>query len=441
MVSLRRRWDRLSLAARFALASAAILFVGGAGIGAWVTREIETSVIRRVAADSALYVEALVGPHVQSLAAATVLSEPQRRALADALDRAGIARRVVSIKVWSPDGTIAYATDPHLIGTRPSSTGLARALAGEVVSARSDLRGEENAYERALADELVETYIPLRQASTERIIAVAEFYQRPDLLEAELERARLATWAVIGAATLAMYALLAGIVRAGSDTIERQRRALEATIAQLSAATARLRDLSAARVETDEAILRRLARELHDGLAQDLAAALLSLERGRAGSPAALARAGIESALAEVRALARGLALPDLAPLPLDAVLEHACAECERKTGMRIRRDIAPLPVDGGATLKLSLYRVLQEALSNAIRHAPGAAVSVRASAANGSLMLECADDGPGLPRDHGEGLGLRSMRERIELLGGRFEATATSGRGTVIRCEIPILR
>lgn len=440
MVSVRRRWDRLALAARFALASAAILFVGAAALGAWVTHEIETSVIRRVAADSALYVEALVGPHVQSLAAATALGEPQRRALADALDRAGIARRVVSIKVWSPDGTIAYATDPHLIGTRPSSTGLARALAGEVVSARSDLRGEENAYERALAGELVETYIPLREASTERIIAVAEFYQRPDLLEAELERARLATWAIIGAATLAMYALLAGIVRAGSDTIERQRRTLEATVAQLSAATARLRELSAARVETDEAILRRLARELHDGLAQDLAAALLSLERGPAGSPAALARAGIESALAEVRALARGLALPDLTPLPLDAVLEHACAECERKTGTRIRRDIAALPV-GGATLKISLYRVLQEALSNAIRHAPGAAVSVRASAANGSLVLECADDGPGLPHDGGEGLGLRSMRERIELLGGRFEATATSGRGTLIRCEIPIVR
>ena len=113
-----------------------------------------------------------------------------------------------------------------------------------------------------------------------------------------------------------MYALLAGMVRAGSDTIGRQQRALEAAVTDLRRSARRLREVGAARAETDEAVRRRVARELHDGLAQDLAAALMALP-----GDGSLARAGIESALGEVRTLATGLALPDLASLSLDAVV------------------------------------------------------------------------------------------------------------------------
>lgn len=434
--TLGARVAGLSLASRFALASAAILVAGMVILGAWVTREIETSVLRRVAADSALYVEALVGPAVQGLADGT-FGEDERRDLARALEQAAIARRVVSVKVWSTDGTIVYATDPHLVGSRPASEGLAAALAGSVMSSRSDLSDEENAYERALAPSLLETYIPVRLASTDRVIAVAEFYQLPDLLEAELARARLSTWLVIAGATGLMYVLLAGMVRAGSDTIEAQRRALQAAVRDLSTTSRRLREVSASRAETDEAGLRRVAREIHDGLAQDLATALLTLERG--GSRDGHARAAIESALAEVRSLARGLALPDLAPLSLHDVIAQACADHQRKTGRTVARAIDPLPAAATTPVKIAVYRVLQEALSNAFRHAPGSQVTVRARLEADVLQLECADDGPGVPAEPRAGLGVQAMRERVELLGGRFEIGAPEGRGTVVRATLPL--
>lgn len=433
-MALWARWRTASLATRFALASAAILVAGAALLGTWVTREIETSVIRRVAADSALYVEALVGPHVQRLPEEWVLGEAERRALTDALAQASAERGVVSIKIWNPYGVIVHATDPHLVGSRPASHGLDLALAGTVVSARTSLQEEENEFERALARELIETYIPIRRPATDRVVAVAEFYQRPDVLDAELGRARASTWTIIAVATLAMYAVLAQMVRAGSDTIARQQRALEAAVADLQRTTRRLRETSAARTETDEALRRRVARELHDGLAQDLAAALIALP----AADAPLARASIESALTEVRALATGLALPDLAPLTLDSVIEQACADHERKTGRRIARDVAPMPA-AGQPLKIGVYRVLQEALSNVLRHAPTASVHVRASRSNGVIRIECEDDGPGLPDDVAPGLGIRGMRERVELLGGTLDLGRGARQGTRVVATLPL--
>ncbi len=426
----------MRLSARFALASAAILCGGALVLGTWVTREIEQSVLRRVAADSALYVEALIGPPVQSLADGS-FGERERTELARVVEGAGLGARLVSVKVWRPDGTIVYASDPHLIGQRPASQGLTVALAGSVTSRRSDLVEEENAYERALAGSLIETYIPIRRASSDTVIAVAEFYQLPDLLEAELERARLSTWLIIAVATGAMYLSLAGMVRAGSDTIESQRHALEATVAELAATAQRLREVGAARTETDEAVLRRVAREIHDGLAQDLATALLTLERG-SPSRDGLARAAIESALAEVRDLARGLALPDLQTLTLREVIEQACAAHERKTGRGVGRVIGQLPESAPTPVKIAVCRVLQEALANAFRHAPSATACVQATWGDGTLVLECADDGPGLPARPVLGLGIRGMRERVELLGGHLDIASPSAGGTHVRASLP---
>ena len=421
---------RLRLSTQFAFASAVILCAGAVILGVWVTREIETSVVRRVAADSALFVDALLGDRVQSLEAGA-LTEEDRLGIADALERARGDGRIVSVKIWTPDGTVVYATDTSLVGRRLESQGLATALGGSVVSARSDLGGEENAYERALATSLIETYIPLRAAAGGRIVAVAEFYQLPDLLEAELARARFSTWLVIAVATIAMYALLAGMVRRGSDTIEWQRARLEAT-------TARLREVSAARARTDEGQLRRVARELHDGLTQDLATALLTLGRDETRR-SRLARAAIESALAEVQSLTRGLALPDLEPLELAAVVERACADHERKIGRHVPRRIGRLPAAGSLALKIAVYRILQEALANAFRHAHDAPVRVRAAAHDGTLVVECLDTGVGLGEKREEGLGIRGMRERAELLGGRIEIRSMDEGGTLVSATLPL--
>lgn len=422
---------RISLAARFALLSAGVLIVGAVLLGTLVAREVETSVLHRVAADSALYVEALLEEHIPSLASGT-LSTAERADLSGHLEKA-VAKRVASIKIWHADGTIAYATDPAVIGVRMSSRGFRTAMGGDVSSAISGLDEDEHRFERTLAPRLIETYIPLRNGA-EPVVAVAEFYQYADLLQADIDRARMSTWLVIAVATVVMYVLLAGMVRAGSRTIDDQRRALERTIGELSSATNRLRGASASRAETEEAVLRRIARDLHDGLAQDLATALLTL--GKPGH-SELTRAAIESGLKEIRSVTKGLALPELGPMSLAALVEQACADHESKTGRTVARDIGPLsPV--ATPIKIAVYRIVQEALSNTFRHAPDSNVVVRAHDPGGMLSLECEDDGPGMPQRPTFGLGLRGMRERAELFGGALELLPGGRGGTLVRATFP---
>ncbi len=422
-----------SLASRFALVSAVVLLVGGLVLGTWVGNEIETRVLHRLAGDSALYVEALLEDSMPALAAGTFGPDDRAR-LARRLE-GGISKRVATIKVWMADGTIVYATDPTMVDRTATSRGFRLALKGDVSSAVSDLDEDENAFERTLASRLIETYIPLRNGS-EPVVAVAEFYQYPDLLQSEIGVARASTWAVIAVATIAMYLLLAGMVRAGSRTIDEQRRALERTVGELSSATTRLREASAARAETEEAALRRVARELHDGLAQDLATALLTLDKpGRAE----MTRAAIDSGLKEIRSLTKGLALPDLEPMSLAALVEQACGDHEHKTGRTVTREISTLPAVG-TPVKIAVYRIVQEALSNAFRHAPAATVvTVRAQTRDGAVVIECEDDGPGMPERPVLGLGLRGIRERAELFGGTCDVGRGARGGTLVRATIPL--
>lgn len=428
---------RWSLSARFAAASALVLIVGAALLGAWVTRQIEENVLHRAAANSAMYVEALIGPSIRQ---ANISKQwaPEGQSLEIAFAELTSTRRIVSIKVWAPDGTILYATDRSLVGRIFANDGLRTALRGEVVSDRSDLDEDENVSERQSARELIETYIPIRDEPSGQVVAVAEFYQPTDLLDVDLRQSRLWTWGLIGLATVAMYLLLYKIVRSGSDTIEHQRHQLGIAVDQLSLTTRRLREASAARAETDEASLRRVARELHDGLAQDLAAALITM---KGGDGSAMTRAALESALAEVRALASGLAAPDVAPLALPDVVDQVCAEHERKTGQPVERDVHDLPSEVVEPVKIAVYRVLQEALSNSFRHAGPGPVRVVAAVRDGVLRIECLDDGPGIHANGSKGLGLRSMRERVELLDGSLTIARRGGRGTVVRAVIPLTR
>jgi len=115
----------------------------------------------------------------------------------------------------------------RLLGRQfPIEGGLARALRGDVSAEMSMLDEPENEYEREHWTRLLEVYAPVREDSGGRIIAVTEFYQLPNDLDAEIGAARLRSGGVVGAIALVTYLLLAGIVRRGSDTIGRQRTAL-----------------------------------------------------------------------------------------------------------------------------------------------------------------------------------------------------------------------
>jgi signal transduction histidine kinase len=449
-----------TLAQRFMLASLVILIAGMLGIGAWVGNEIKNGVIHRTGATTALYVDSFVAPLLQELGTAGALSPQHHEQLSKLLQDSSMGQQIVTFRVWDPTGKVIYSTDETAVGkTFPIKTGLARAILGQVSSEVSGLEAEENAPQRAISSELLETYSPVRLSGTNQVIAVAEFYQTVDALHQEIATAQRRSWLVVGLAMLAIYLLLAGFIRGASDTIEAQQATLNDQIARLTELLAqnqelhkRVRRASGSVATLNERFLRRIGSELHDGPAQDLGLSLLKLDVliGRAEESQKAPdlveeltgiQSSVQSAHKEIRAISSGLSLPQLAELSLPETVIRAVRAHERRTGSRVELDMAPLPEQAALPVKITIYRVIQESLNNAYRHAGGANQRIHVFMEEDVLVLEVSDDGPGLvdqPKAALDGhLGLVGMRERVESLGGTFSVKSEPGQGTRITARL----
>jgi signal transduction histidine kinase len=195
---------------------------------------------------------------------------------------------------------------------------------------------------------------------------------------------------------------------------------------------------------------RRLRRDLHDGLGPQLAGLALKLETLRnrlkddplADSLLADLAKRTQDATADIRHLVYELRPPTLDELGLvmalrEGVAQYTAQECN---GMNISFDapesLPPLP----AAVEVAVYRIVQEALVNVIRHAEARACHVRLKLdeSAGKLCLEIQDDGKGLLTKRRAGVGLNSMRERAEELGGRLTITSIPTGGTLVSARFP---
>ncbi len=223
----------------------------------------------------------------------------------------------------------------------------------------------------------------------------------------------------------------------------------------------RVRKAAARATEINEKLLRRISHDLHDGPAQDLALALLHIDalRDVTGDPDsaddfAIVKSALESSLREIRSISAGLRLPELQALTLLEVAVKAVRDHERKTGTQVSFEADPACfADNSACrsvslpVKITLYRVIQEALNNSYRHALGASRQVRLWPEDNFVNLMVSDDGPGfdlakldgdtnLPSGH---LGMAGMRERVKVLGGSFQVTSSAQSGTQVWARIPL--
>lgn len=201
-------------------------------------------------------------------------------------------------------------------------------------------------------------------------------------------------------------------------------------------------------VTAQELERRRLARELHDETGQALTSILLGL-RGleEADSPEQLAEAVgavrdlVRSTLQDVRRLAVELRPKALDDFGLVAALERLTESFAEQTGIDIEF-VHTLP-DGRlpSDLETALYRIVQESLTNVVKHARASNVSIVLSGAAGSASVVVEDDGVGFEpgRLSGDGIGLLGMRERIGILGGTVTLESRPGAGTTFRAEIPL--
>ena len=453
--------SRLTLVQRFAIVSFFVLIVGAFIIGRFIADEIEGDVTARNGAITALYVDSFVGPRTQGLIDGSI-TEAAQEELGSLLTETGFGEDILSFKVWNSEGQIVYASNSELIGQQfDIHGGLLSALAGKVYSHVSDLGNEEHTNERTLRSSLIETYAPIRHADSGTIIGAMEFYQDPGMLQSEIASSQRNGWIVVGVSTAGMYVLLVGLVMGASNTLTKQHRSLRLMAEENRRLATRVRGAAAQKTETDEELMMRIARDLHDGPAQDLSFALLRVEAlkerardvvagGGSGGDAVnedfdLVETALTSALKEVRDISSDVRLPELADLSLEETIQRAVADHRSKTGGEVAVDLRTDCKIPGLPTKIVVYRLVQEALSNSYRHAPGSSRHVEASCSEGSLELSVSDSGPGFdpdaPRDDAgrSHIGVRGMRERVEILGGVLRISSSLAGGTKVIARIPL--
>lgn len=448
-----RAWFSQPLARQFLILSSAIFLTGMGVTGAWMAERIERSVTKNTADATALYFESVVAPLVQSLADQSELSVESQAQLGRLITHTPLGRRVVSFKIWRDAGTIAYATDQSLIGKRfEPSHELKEAWKGEVAAEFDSLDEEENVAEAAHGMALLEIYAPVREQSSGRIIAVAEFYERAEQLRDDIASAKVQGWMIIGAIALCAIGALFSIVGRAGRTIERQIDELRTLLTQNEELRARVERSSQRVSEVNERYLRRLGGDLHDGPAQLLGLGLLRLDAvegavlktcddDKIRQDIDTVRNALRDALKDIRNISVGLALPELERLSLRETLQAAVRDHTRRTNTSVEAHLSAVEGDAVHPVKTAAFRFVQEALNNATRHAAGTGQSVTAREEDGYLTIEVRDRGvgfdPGAPRPEGK-LGLTGMRERLESIGGGFSVHSGPDMGTCLKARLP---
>ena len=229
---------------------------------------------------------------------------------------------------------------------------------------------------------------------------------------------------------------------AGFNHMAERLEAAEASNRRLSEQMARLQDEERA----------ELARDLHDEVGPFLfavnvdAAAIPKLAEQGKGAELEERVGAIRAAVAHMQRQVRAL-LGQLRPLPalelgLAAALDSVIAPWRQRTDIELSLTV-DLPGESlGETLDGVLFRLVQEGVSNAVRHGRPRHVEVRIQAAGDQVQVSIADDGAGLPASPGGGYGLPGMRERVAALGGELSlANRTDGPGVVLRARLPLAK
>ncbi|HSL25116.1 MAG TPA: GAF domain-containing sensor histidine kinase [Acidimicrobiia bacterium] len=207
-------------------------------------------------------------------------------------------------------------------------------------------------------------------------------------------------------------------------------------------------------VDAQENERQRIARDIHDGINQLLIGAMLELTSGQrriglgqleeARQSLQSAHEILRSVEAEIRRVVHDLHPPALEALGLPAAVRRLCEQFESFSGLSCRSAVQGAPARIAGQAEITLYRIVQEALHNVAAHAQAREVEVELDFTSDRLRLEVRDDGrgfdPAAARSSAGGhLGLTSMRQRAESLGGELQVDSAPGSGTAVRAVVPV--
>jgi signal transduction histidine kinase len=354
----------------------------------------------------------------------------------DRLDRTVLDRLLVDdvrrIKVWAADGTVLYSDRTELIGATYPLGGdeLDVIEDGGTDAELSDLTRPENRYERAIGGDLLEVYTRIRSPEGEPLLFEAYFtadelsQKRSAILDRFLPITIGALAALVALATPLMLLLNRRLSRAARD----RERLLEAA------------------VRASDAERLRIARDLHDGVVQELAGSSMALATlaARSEGPVSteLEQVGrsLRVSMRSLRSLLVEIYPPDLHTAGLAAAVHDLVAPLV-SDGVRVDADVSGDEDASQAAVAL-VWRVAQESVRNVARHARATRMSLTVRREADSLVLEVVDDGVGFTAtgtEDGQHLGLRAAESLVREHGGSLEVESTPGSGTIVRMEVPL--
>src|SRR5215472_4053149 len=243
--------------------------------------------------------------------------------------------------------------------------------------------------------------------------------------------------------------------RRPSETFNDADRRLLAGLAHHAGAAVHAADLTTQLQQSRERLVtareeerRRIRRDLHDGLGPVLAGIAMQLDAARrlmrsdpdtAGPLLQHLRQQTQSAITDIRRLVYELRPPALDDLGLTGALAQHAASCSTPGGLQVSIDTGPALPALPAAVEVAAYRIATEAVTNVARHAGARTATVTLTAAEGVLHVEVTDDGRGISPTNRAGVGLTSMRERAEELGGTCALRPRPGGGSIVSAQLPL--
>jgi signal transduction histidine kinase len=249
---------------------------------------------------------------------------------------------------------------------------------------------------------------------------------------------------------LVSLALIAGVLMSlvcGLYILRLERQARQRYQA-LARSRLELEGLSARLVEAQEEERRSISRELHDEVGQSLGALLVEVgQLSKLVSPDdRVTQAQImhiksvaESAVKSIRDIALLLRPPMLDDLGLIPALEWQAREISRRSDMEVEVHSQSVSEDLGDETKVTIYRLVQEALNNAATHSSAKNAKVTVAQAPDKITVEITDDGHGFDPERKRGMGILGMEERVRRLGGTLTIESAPGKSATVRAELPL--
>ena len=401
---------------------------------------VATSALSRSAADEEAIADArsltwVLGTSVAQPAIPRGLVTGDAAAI-DKLDRTALDRLLVGdvlrIKIWAADGTVLYSDQTELIGAvYPLDEDELEVMdEGGTDAELSDLRKPENRFERELGRDLLEVYTRIESPEGEPLLF--EAYLGVDQIRESRAQVLDRFLPITIGSLLALVALSTPLVWLLSRRITR-------------AAHERERLLEAAVRASDRERL-RIARDLHDGVVQDLAGSSMALSTlaartdGADGEELESVGRSLRVSMRALRSLLVEIYPPDLHTAGIAAALDDLVAPLVA-TGVVVDVDVSGDEGAPGSAVAL-LWRVAQESVRNVARHAGATRMSVTVHRDGDSLVLEVVDDGSGFDPSSEPGndhFGLRAAESLVREHGGSLEVESAPGSGTMVRVEVPV--